>query len=63
MVIQSHVFLNIELRKFKDEQSGTPRKRKRLSKSDTSLPSIEVQRVLGTLGDFNCFPHFLEKQR
>ena len=51
-----------ELRRMKEAQgsqvSGTPRKRKRITKHDSPipLPSIEVQRTFGALVNINCTP-------
>lgn len=38
------------------QASGASRKRKRITKNEPllSLPSIEVQRTFGSLGDINC---------
>jgi len=51
-----------ELQKMKDSQDMasqlTPRKRKRGNKSDGGLylPTPEIRRTFGSLGDVNCLP-------
>ena len=51
-----------ELQKVKDSQEtgsqSTPRKRKRGNKSDGGLylPTPEIRRTFGSLGDINCSP-------
>jgi len=39
-----------------DPSTATPRKRKRTTIKDATLPSIEVQRTLAALGNVNCIP-------
>ena len=62
MVTSFSTILIRELRRMKEAQgsqvSGTPRKRKRITKHDSPipLPSIEVQRTFGALGNINCTP-------
>ncbi len=62
MVTSVSTILIEELQRMKDAQesqvSGISRKRKRITKHDhpLPLPSIEVHRTFGALGDINCTP-------